>query len=80
MRALSFGSVATAYERYRPGYPVELVDEVLNYAGRPVRTALEIGAGTGKATRVFAERGLAVTATEPTRRCSASFATTFPRP
>jgi len=57
--------VATAYERYRPGYPVELVDDVLNYAGRPVRTALEIGAGTGKATRVFAERGLAVTATEP---------------
>ncbi len=26
------------------------------YAGRPVRTALEIGAGTGKATRLFAER------------------------
>ena len=35
------------------------------YAGRPVRTALEIGAGTGKATRLFAGRGVAVTATEP---------------
>ena len=65
MRALNFGSVASAYERFRPGYPGELVDDVLAYAGRPVRTALEIGAGTGKATRVFASRGIAVTATDP---------------
>ena len=64
-RALSFGSVASAYERFRPGYPDELVDEVLVYAGGPVRTALEIGAGTGKATRAFAGRGIAVTATDP---------------
>lgn len=64
-RALSFGSVAAAYERYRPGYPDELVDQVQAYAGRPVRTALEVGAGTGKATRAFAGRGVAVTATEP---------------
>lgn len=64
-RALSFGSVAAAYERFRPGYPDELVDEVLAYAGRPIRAALEIGAGTGKATRVFAGRGIAVTATDP---------------
>ncbi|HEV8527830.1 MAG TPA: class I SAM-dependent methyltransferase [Actinomycetes bacterium] len=64
-RALSFGSVASAYERFRPGYPDELVDEVLAYASRAVRTALEIGAGTGKATRVFARRGIAVTATDP---------------
>lgn len=64
-RALSFGSVAAAYERFRPGYPDELVDDVLTYADRPARTALEIGAGTGKATRVFAARGIAVTATDP---------------
>lgn len=62
---MSFGSAATAYERYRPGYPDALVEEVLAYAGRPVRTALEIGAGTGKATRAFAGRGFTVTATEP---------------
>lgn len=64
-RALRFGSVAGAYERFRPGYPEELVDEVLTYAARPVVTALEVGAGTGKATRVFARRGIAVTATDP---------------
>src|SRR4051794_26389069 len=64
-RALSFGPVAAAYERFRLGYPDELVDEVLEYAGRPVRTAVEIGAGTGKATRAFARRGVTVTATDP---------------
>ncbi|MEU4119808.1 class I SAM-dependent methyltransferase [Kitasatospora sp. NPDC028055] len=68
-RALSFGTVAAAYERYRPGYPAELFDLVAEYAaeqaGGPVRTALEIGAGTGKATRLFAGRGVAVTATDP---------------
>ena len=64
-RALSFGARAEAYERFRPGYPVALFDMVMTYAGRPVRTALEIGAGTGKATRLFAQRGVTVTATEP---------------
>jgi len=57
--------VASAYEQFRPGYPDQLVDQVLAYAGRPVHTALEIGAGTGKATRLFAGRGIAVTATDP---------------
>ncbi|WP_037365455.1 methyltransferase domain-containing protein [Amycolatopsis orientalis] len=64
-RALSFGAVAEAYERYRPGYPAELAERVLDYAGAPVAGALEIGAGTGKATRLFAGRGIAVTATDP---------------
>jgi SAM-dependent methyltransferase len=64
-RALSFGSVAESYERYRPGYPVEVFDLTMAYAGRPVRTALEIGAGTGKATRLFARPGITVTATDP---------------
>ncbi|WP_412543230.1 class I SAM-dependent methyltransferase [Longispora sp. K20-0274] len=64
-RALSFGAMAHAYERFRPGYPAQLADTVLGYAGRPVGTALEIGAGTGKATRLFAHRGITVTATDP---------------
>lgn len=64
-RSRSFGSVAERYERYRPGYPHEVVDAVLSYAGRPLRTAVEVGAGTGKATRVFASRGIAVSALEP---------------
>ncbi|WP_116203921.1 class I SAM-dependent methyltransferase [Amycolatopsis circi] len=64
-RALIFGSVAQAYERFRPGYPAELAEKVLDYAGAPVADALEIGAGTGKMTRLFAGRGIAVTATDP---------------
>ncbi|MFI6156566.1 class I SAM-dependent methyltransferase [Kitasatospora sp. NPDC051170] len=64
-RARSFGAMAEAYERFRPGYPDELFVLVAEYAGRPVRTALEIGAGTGKATRLFAAHGVEVTATDP---------------
>jgi len=64
-RGLSFGAMAEAYERFRPGYPMELFDIVMTYTGQPLRTALEIGAGTGKATRLFAQRGVTVTATEP---------------
>lgn len=64
-RALSFGSGAADYELHRPGYPEDLVAAVLAYAGRPVQTALEIGAGTGKATRVFAAAGVDVLATDP---------------
>ena len=64
-RRLTFGAVAEAYEQFRPGYPDAVVDVVLDYAARPVRSALEIGAGTGKATRVFARREIIVTATDP---------------
>lgn len=64
-RALTFGAVAKAYEQFRPSYPPELVESVLVYAQQPISTALEIGAGTGKATRVFAGHGITVTATDP---------------
>jgi hypothetical protein len=64
-RGLLLGTVAEAYERFRPGYPDEVVDRVLDYAGRPVATAVEVGAGTGKATRPFACRGIRVIALEP---------------
>lgn len=65
IRGLTFGSAAAAYERYRLGYPAQIVDQVVGHATRPVRSALEIGAGTGKATRLFAAAGLEVTALEP---------------
>jgi SAM-dependent methyltransferase len=65
VRGLLFGSVAERYERYRLDYPNDLVDIVLGYAGWPLHAALEVGAGTGKATRLFAARGIEVTALEP---------------
>ena len=61
-----FGEVADLYERTRPAYPEALFDAVLEYGDlRPGDRALEIGAGTGKATRAFAARGLDIVALEP---------------
>jgi len=58
-------TAAESHERFRPGYPDEVVDRTLAYAGRQVATAVEIGARTGKAARAFASRGVRVTALEP---------------
>ena len=64
-RGLLFGTVAESYERFRLGYPDLVVDRTLAYVGHPVTDAVEVGAGTGKATRAFASRGIRVTALEP---------------
>jgi ubiquinone/menaquinone biosynthesis C-methylase UbiE len=65
-RRLSFGSVAEQYDRVRPGYPAELIDTVLEYAhAQPGDPILDVGAGTGRATLLFAERGYRLTAIEP---------------
>jgi SAM-dependent methyltransferase len=63
-RRLAFGSVAELYDRSRPSYPSALVDDVLGLVGGAPR-ALEVGAGTGKATVLFAARGAPVLAIEP---------------
>ncbi|MEV0193263.1 class I SAM-dependent methyltransferase [Kitasatospora purpeofusca] len=49
-----FGGVAETYDAVRPGYPSVLVSTVLDYAALGERPALEVGAGTGKATVPFA--------------------------
>lgn len=67
-RALVFGTTAEAYDAARPGYSDLLVDTVLEYAGPGLRRAVEIGAGTGKATVAFAGRGVPVLAVEPDPR------------
>jgi SAM-dependent methyltransferase len=65
-RRLSFGGVAELYDRSRPSYPEELVDGALEFAGAGAGDrALEVGSGTGKATVLFARRGLSVVAIEP---------------
>jgi SAM-dependent methyltransferase len=65
-RRLSFGSVAALYDRSRPSYPEALVDDALEFAGAGESDrAVEVGAGTGKATVLFAARGLDIVAIEP---------------
>ena len=65
-QALVFGEVAEQYEAARPSYPDALFATVMEYGGLvPGDAALEIGAGTGKATMGFVARGLAVHALEP---------------
>ena len=60
-RAESFGAVAAAYDTFRRSYPGQLVDDLM--ASRPA-DVLDIGCGTGKAARLFAERGARVLGVE----------------
>jgi len=61
-RRRSFNDAAALYEAARPSYPDALADDLLATAGHRV---LEIGAGTGKATLLFARRGASIVALEP---------------
>jgi SAM-dependent methyltransferase len=63
VRALTFGEVAEEYDRVRPTYPPQLIEDLLAYSSPA--TALEIGAGTGKATVAIALTGVQVLALEP---------------
>jgi hypothetical protein len=54
-RARSFGTVAGEYDRVRPGYPSDMVTDVVAYAGLgPGVRALEVGAGTSGFSRISA--------------------------
>jgi SAM-dependent methyltransferase len=64
-RADSFGSAAENYDRYRPGYPSALIDELV--AGNPSQ-ALDVGCGTGKVAVPLIARGLSVLGIEPDDR------------
>jgi SAM-dependent methyltransferase len=71
-RRLVFGQVADLYDRSRPTYPDRLIDELVALA--PLgdgRRALEVGAGTGRATRLMAARDVAVLAIEPSAEMAA---------
>jgi len=61
-----FSSRAAAYAKNRPGYPAEALDALLDGMGPPEKlTIADIGAGTGIASRLLAERGATVIAVEP---------------
>ena len=68
-RRLTFGEVAELYDRVRPSYPPAVVEEVVSQA--ETERALEVGAGTGKATVLFARAGVSVLALEPSGQMAA---------
>lgn len=65
VQAESFGAVASQYERYRPGPPVEAIDWIL--PGH-VGTIIDLGAGTGASTRPLIGKADVVVAIEPDDR------------
>ena len=61
-----FDEVAAEYDRRRPTYPDELVDQACQIAGIGSGDhVLEVGCGSGQLTRGLVARGLRVTALEP---------------
>ncbi|HEX7713431.1 MAG TPA: class I SAM-dependent methyltransferase [Bacillota bacterium] len=61
-----FDEAADYYDVYRPSYPQAVIDWLIENAGiRPQDKLLEIGAGSGKATELFVERGYELVCIEP---------------
>jgi ubiquinone/menaquinone biosynthesis C-methylase UbiE len=64
--ALHFRSGRERYRASRPDYPDALIDDVISCAGlKPNDPVLEVGCGTGQATKSFAMRGLQIVAIDP---------------
>lgn len=67
-----YDSVALAYDRTRPRYPAEILTRMQDIAGlQPVKSVLEIGAGSGIATIELAKLGASVVALEPSKSACA---------
>jgi ubiquinone/menaquinone biosynthesis C-methylase UbiE len=63
--ASTFDKTAELYERARPGWPLEALDHVIQDLGVDrTATVLDLGAGTGKLTRVLIDRFGTVVAVE----------------
>ena len=61
-----FNEVAELYDRVRPGYPNELFADLVAITGMDESSSvLEVGCGSGQATRALAALGCSVTAVEP---------------
>lgn len=71
----SFQDGGEHYDRVRPGYPADSVDWLLPPGAR---CAADLGAGTGKFTALLVERGLEVTAVDPSTDMLEQLRKSFP--
>lgn len=63
-----FSPLAKDYARYRPGYPAEVLDELVRKCGLTRDWVVaDIGSGTGNLARLFLEAGNEVIGVEPNR-------------
>jgi SAM-dependent methyltransferase len=61
----TFNEVAELYDRMRPSYPAQLIEDLVELARLPASgRILEVGAGTGISTLPLAERGYEIVAVE----------------
>ncbi len=74
-RRLSFGSVATDYDRCRPGPPPQALDWLIPPGAQAV---LDLAAGTGAVTRQLVGRAARIIAVEPDERMRAVLAARCP--
>ena len=74
-RRLSFGSVATDYDRYRPPPPSQALDWLIPPGAEVI---LDLAAGTGVVTRELIGRAARVVAVEPDERMRAVLAARCP--
>jgi SAM-dependent methyltransferase len=65
-RRTTHNEIAAHYDRFRPGYPDAVAEDIAFLARLPERgLILEVGCGTGHVTALFAPRGYSITALEP---------------
>jgi SAM-dependent methyltransferase len=74
---LVFGEVAEEYDAVRAGYPAGLLDVIIGFAGNRPREMVEVGAGTGLATALFATLHAPITCVEPDPEMAAVLAQRF---
>ena len=61
LRKRSFDAAARLYDKFRPGYPEPLFEDLVQLSGIPdCGRILEIGPGTGQATLPLARRGFSI--------------------
>ncbi|WP_420111583.1 class I SAM-dependent methyltransferase [Pseudactinotalea sp.] len=76
---MHFEQHAASYDEARPPYPPELWQRIAELGGlRPGLRAVDLGAGSGQATRVLLAAGLDVTAVEPGEQLAVQIRTRYP--